>query len=523
MFRVLRLPILLLALVAAACAPAAPTTSPAAPSVPGGEKSDNQAIRIATSSNPTSMTPAAGFSNQFMFNTIYDSLTTLGRDFSVQPSAATKWEVSADGLTWTFTIRPDLKFSNGEAVTTEDVAFSVNEMLAKAWPSRTFINTVTEARVTSPTTVELKTRSIDMSIPSGAIFVVVLPKKYYEQIGFDGFVTKPIGSGPYELASFEQDRMVLKKRAEHPFRNVTATELTFVAVPEHGQKINGLRTGDLDVTVPIAMTTDQIQASESAGMKFQIIRNAFIFVGIAHGTAELKNTPLKDKRVRQALNYAIDREAISKSLYRGYSEPLGQLAIKGSQSWDPSVKPVTDVALAKRLLAEAGYPNGFGGIVMEGARTQNLNDVMQVMQSQWKEIGVTVDLDVIDSTLYSDRAYGRNNTQKSDLVMSGNGDTNGFNTAIRVLYGCGRPIGGPPAALYYCNPEWDRMQDAAIAERDATKRAQLLRDANKLMREDAPVIPLFLPASFLVHHPKIMGMDFEGFTQISLDGIYRVK
>jgi peptide/nickel transport system substrate-binding protein len=457
---------------------------------------------------------------------MYDTPTTLGRDFAVQPAVATKWDLSADGQTWTLTIRPDLVFHNGDKLTADDVAFSINEMVQRGWPARTFINTVTEARATSPTTVDVQTRAVDMSIPAGFMFTPILPKAYYQSIGgFEGFVAKPIGSGPYELAEFvREDKIVYRKRSTpHPFRNVQATELTFIAVPENSQKINGLRTGELDATTTAALTTDQVQAAETAGLKLQIIRNAFIFVAIPQGTAELRNTPLKDKRVRLAMNYAIDREAIAKTLYRGYAEPLGQLALKGSQSWDPAVKPVYDPALARRLLAEAGYPNGFGGITIEMSRAQNLQDLMQVIQAQLREIGIQAELEIVDGALYSDRVYGRNNAQKSDLVMSGNGDTNGFNTAIRVLIGCGKPIGSPATALYWCNPDWDRLQDAALAERDPTRRAQLLRDANRIMREDAPVIPLYLPASFVVHSPKIMGLDFEGYSQITFDAAYRVK
>ncbi|MCS6802933.1 MAG: ABC transporter substrate-binding protein [Chloroflexota bacterium] len=519
-------PIGLLAVFLAACAPAAPTATPAAPGQPRQERAENQALRIAPSSIPANLTPAAGFANYVVFTPMYDTPTTLGKDFAVEPAVATKWELSADGRTWTLTIRSDLVFHNGDRLTAEDVAFSINEMMQRGWPARTFINTVTEARATSPTTVDVQTRAIDMSIPAGFMFTPILPKAYYESVGgFDGFVAKPIGSGPYELVEFvREDRIVYRKRSSpHPFRNVQATELTFVAVPENSQKINGLRTGELDATTAVALTTDQVQTAETAGLKLQVIRNAFIFVAIPQGTYELRNTPLKDKRVRQAMNYAIDREAITKTLYRGYAEPLGQLALKGSQSWDPSVKPVYDPALARQLLAEAGYPNGFGGITMEMSRAQNLQDLMQVIQAQLREVGIRVELEIVDGALYGDRVYGRNNAQKSDLVMSGNGDTNGFNTAIRVLYGCGRPIGSPPSALFWCNPEWDRLQDAALAERDPTRRAQLLREANRIMREDAPVIPLYLPASFVVHSPKIVGIDVEGRTQITFDAAYRIK
>lgn len=518
-------PLGILAIVLTACAPAAPQATPAAPAQPREERADNQSIRIAASSIPANLTPAAGFANYIVFTPMYDTPITLGKDFAVEPAIATKWEVSADGRAWTFTIRTDLAFQNGDPLTADDFAFSINEMMQRGWPARTFIATVTEARVTSPTTVEVATRTPDMSIPAGLMFTPILPKRYYEQVGFEGFVAKPIGSGPYDLAEFvREDKIIYRKRtATHPFRNPQASELIFLSVPEHGQKINGLRTGELDATTTSALSSDQVQAAEAAGMKLQVIRNAFIFVAIPQGTYELRNTPLKDKRVRQALNYAIDREAITKTLFRGYAQPVAQLALEGSPSWDPNVKPVYDPALARRLLAEAGYPNGFGGITIEMSRAQNLQDVALVIQSQLREVGVQAEIEIIESGLSVDRVYGRNNTQKQDLTMSGNGDTNGFYTAMRVLYGCGKPIGGTPSAVYWCNPEWDRLLDASLAERDPQRRSQLLREANRVMREDAAVIPLYLPASFVVMSPKIVGLNLDGRTQYTFDSVYRIK
>ncbi|MCS7001671.1 MAG: ABC transporter substrate-binding protein, partial [Dehalococcoidia bacterium] len=374
---------------------------------------------------------------------------------------------------------------------------------------------------------ELRTRIPDMSIVSGAQFVLIIPRRYFESVGgFEGFSQRPIGSGPYEVAEYiRDDRVVFRKRAaRHPFRNAQADELIVRAIPENAQRINGLRTGEVDIIAPAALTTDQIQQAEQAGFQFQIIRNAFIFLSIPQGTAELRNTPLRDRRVRLALSYAIDRDAISRTLYRNYAQPLGQLALEGSQSWDPSARPVFDPQRARQLLAEAGYPNGIRqSFTVEMSRAQNLQDLLLAIQQMFRDIGVTMELEIIDGTLYGDRAYGRNNQQKSDLVTSGNGDTNGFYTAMRVLYGCGRPLGSPPAALFYCNPEWDRLLDQALSERDATRRAELYRQANRIFREDAWVIPLFAPASFLVYSPKIQGLDVSGRTQFNFDDAFKIR
>ncbi|MFN8533433.1 MAG: ABC transporter substrate-binding protein [Dehalococcoidia bacterium] len=510
-------------LVFAACTPVAPPASPAVPTEP--QRADVQSIQIAIGAIPPNLTPQAGFRDLYVWTTMYDTVTEIGRNFEVMPSLAEKWEVSSDGTVWTFTLRPGGTFSNGDPVTAEDVAFSFNEPIAKAWPIRTFFATVTAARAIDARTVAVTTRSPDMSLPAGAQYVLVIPKAYYESVGgFDGFRDKPMGSGPYIMAEYvAESRVIFKRRPEpHAFRTPIADELVVREIPDHGQKINGMRTGLVDVISPSALSTDQIQQAETAGMKYQVIRNAFIFLSVAQGTAELKKSPLTDRRVRVALNYAIDKAAISQTLFRGFAQPLGQLALPGSQSWDPAVQPAYDVARARQLLTEAGYPNGFR-LSVDLSVSQNLDDLAILVQSMLKEVNIALDINVVDAGLYSDKVYGRNNQQKGDLVMSGNGDTTGFFTSLRALYGCGRPFGSPATALFYCNPAWDRALDQGLAERDDAKRTQLYLEANRIFREDGAMTPLFAPASFMVYTPKIAGIDVTDRTQFNLDSIYKLK
>jgi len=357
--------------LASACSPAAPTPAPSnnggttsgssAPA-PAEVRDENQVIKVGVTGLIGNPTPQSSSSNLFEFWPMYDSLTQFGANYEVKPSVAEKWDLSADGKTWTFTIRKDMKWPNGDPLTAEDVAFTMNTVNDKTWPQKAFFANVTSAKATSDTTVEFATKQQDMSVPNGGPYLWIVPKKYYESIGFDQFILKPMGSGPYEMTSFKAaDNISFKKRtAEHAFRKPIANEISFKAIPENSQIIAGLRTGELDIASQVNFSGDQVDQLKAAGMNIYMALASVSSFPFVQGSYESRNTPLKDKRVRIALNYAIDKEAIAKTIYKGYSKPTGQVGVPGSLYWDDTVQPYPyDPAMAKKLLADAGYPNGF--------------------------------------------------------------------------------------------------------------------------------------------------------------------
>jgi peptide/nickel transport system substrate-binding protein len=237
-----------------ACAsPAAPTapalTGGGAAPQPAEQRSDNQRINIAVKGLIGNPTPQASSFNFWLYWPMYDNLTMLDENYKVLPSVAEKWDLGADQKSWRFTIRKDLKFSNGDPLTADDVAFTLNTIIQKNWPQKGQFTTATEAKVVDDKTVDLFSTQLDVTIPANMAYVWIVDKKYYDSAGFDGYVTKPIGSGPYVLTDFKaNDSMTFKKRSEpHPFHKVEADELFFKVVPENSQILNGLITGDIDI------------------------------------------------------------------------------------------------------------------------------------------------------------------------------------------------------------------------------------------------------------------------------------
>jgi peptide/nickel transport system substrate-binding protein len=523
---VLRL-IALGALAAVACTPAATPTSGGAVPAPAEERADQQVLRVGVSGLIGNPTPQSSSSNLYQFWPMYDNLTLFAANYEVKPSVAERWTIADDAKSWTFTIRRDLRWPTGEALTAEDVAFTINEIIARNWPQRAFIAFVTEAKVIDPYTVQVITRQEDASIPNAGPYLWILPKKYYEQVGFEAFVQRPMGSGPYELVNFKvADTLHYKKRATpHAFRAPVADEIIFRAIPEATQVVNGLIAGELDIAAQVNFTGDQIDQIKRNNLP--IISNLAATSGAAiiQGVYEKYNTPLRDRRVRLALNYAVDKQAIADGIYRGYAKPSGQLAVPGSLYWDDSVQPIPyDPNRAKQLLAEAGYPNGFKlphGIDFTPGMTRP--DLVIAIQGYLRAVGVEAEVNSWELGVFVDKRYGRNNQTNGDISVGGSGDGNGFFTQGRTFNGCGKPIGGNAESLSYCNPEWDRLLDQAYGEKDPVRRSQLMKQANRVFREDVPVIFLTSNPIYVVHTVKTKGVELAMPLAYNFDSAYKIK
>lgn len=462
-----------------------------------------------------------------MFWPMYDNLTRFGTNYAVEPSLATKWDVSADGLTWTFTIRNDVKFSNGDPLTADDVAFTVNEMIAKNWPQRSYFSFVTSAKAVNPTTVDIVSSKVDMSVPNGGPYLWVVPQKYYQaQGGFDGFVKTPIGSGPYELTEFRSADLIkyTKKTTAHPFRAVQASSIEFKAITEPAQVVNGLQTGELDIAAQVNFTGDQLDSIKKQNLNIVSNVSSVSQIGMMQGGAEIRKTPLTDKRVRQAMNYAIDKKAITDAIFKGYAQPVGQVAVPGSLYWDDSVQPYAyNPAQAKQLLAAAGYPNGFKlPVGLDFTPGMTRPDIAVAVQGYLKDVGIEIEVIASEQAIFVDKRYGRNGQLPADLSAGGTGDGNGFFTNTRNFNGCGKPTGGAPEAIGYCNPEWDRLMDAGFAERDPAKRKEFFQQANKVYREDVPVIFLYASPVHVVSGAKVKGITIKNPLAYHFDDAYRI-
>ena len=281
---------------------------------------------------------------------------------------------------------------------------------------------------------------------------------------------------------------------------------------------SGLRTGELDILQGL-LNPDIVETIARTDAKVNYRTTSNISALISQPEMMMRNTPLQDKRVRWALNYAVDKEAIAKNLFRGYAIPTGQLSVPHSPSWDDSIKPIPyDPARAKQLLAEAGYPNGFKLPVGIEFTPQTVNpNIATAIQANLRDVGIDAPVTAYELAAFLDKYYGRNNQVKGDLFLQSTSDSNGFFTHIQGLYSCNN------ALHWWCNPEFDRLMQQANGELDVAKRGEIMRRAIRVFYDDVAHINLIVSSNFLITSPKVRGFVWDHPTFFVYDNAYKVE
>ena len=304
--------------------------------------------------NPASKGALAVVSDYVQIH-IFDGLIDFtGPDLIIKPMLAVRWE-NPSPTTWRFHLRRGVRFHNGDPLTADDVKFTIDTQLAnKGSTVNSFLGPTESVRVIDPYTVEITTKTPFPPLLANISRIHILPRAY-EKMGAEAFAANPIGAGPYKFVEWRRgQRIVLEANQDYWGGAPTPKRLVFRPIPDPSTRTAELKAGGVDIiTSPPVAQLKELATGDTA----------IATVPAARVMAYPFNTlqkPLNDVRVRRALNYAVDRETIVKSLLQGYGKATGQPFAPGWLGYDPEIKSYPyDPALAKRLLAEAGFPNGF--------------------------------------------------------------------------------------------------------------------------------------------------------------------
>ncbi|MFN8533076.1 MAG: ABC transporter substrate-binding protein [Dehalococcoidia bacterium] len=509
--------VVLLTVVGMACAPSAPGGSVP---VPEAKPAVPQRFVWGSASFVPTLHPFISIQGSQRRFDIYDTVLAQNADGSVGPAVATSWR-TVDPLTWEFKIRQDLRFHDGVAMTAEDVKFSIERANdpAKKYAISGRLGTFGQTTIVDPTTVRVGTKTPDPLFPKRIMLISILPKAYLERVGDDGFQNAPIGTGPFRVAEWkEQGHLTVVAMPEHPYRKATLTQATIRFIPEPSARQAGLRTGDLDYADAIPL--EQGPAFQSAGFKL-LAYDSGSSAGYTMDTVILDQpTPLptRDKRVRQAINYAVDKDSIAKNIYRGYTKPEQcQLVQPETFGFNPRLKPYPyDPAKAKQLLAAAGYPNGFK-LELRGQRTSAEAEPLALfVQSQLKDVGIEVEYQVIDPSTYRDLFYG--DRTRPGLFVHGLTNRPAFDADFALTWFSGTNVGG---TRHYDNAEFDRAYLASQQEMNEARRLELLQKALEIFCEDPPYLFLVQLASMAVHQASVDGIERRADNSPDLSKIKR--
>src|SRR2546422_6734742 len=292
---------------------------------------------------------------------IHDALVKPMPAGDTSPSLAESWSVSRDGLTYEFVLRKGVKFHNGDPVTAEDVKFSFDRYKGAA--AKLLKERVREVQIVDPARVRfvLKDPWPDFmtfygTSATGAAWIV--PKKYIEKVGDDGFKKAPVGAGPYRFVSSAPGVDLVMEAYEGYWRKVSNVKrLVFRSMPDETTRAAALKAGDVDIVYLLSGPTAE-EVKRSAGLKLAAAKPPGVaFLDLPEQWDP--KSPWHDRRVRLAASYALDRHAVNQAGALGMSRPTGGLiprVLEFARAYEP---PPYDPAQAKKLLGEAGYPNGF--------------------------------------------------------------------------------------------------------------------------------------------------------------------
>jgi peptide/nickel transport system substrate-binding protein len=302
------------------------------------------------------------FINPFMvLYAVHDALVKPMPGGENTPSLAESWTVSKDGLAYEFVLRKGAKFHNGDPVTADDVKFSFERYKGAA--AKLLKDRVRDVEIVDPGRVRFHLRepwpdfmTFYGTSATGAAWIV--PRKYVEKVGEDGFKKAPIGAGPYKVVSFNPGIDLVMEAFEGYWRKVPSVKrLVFRSMPDETTRAAALKAGDVDIVYLLSGPTAQ-EVKRTPGLRLAAaMPPGVVFLDLPEQWDP--KSPWHDRRVRLAASHALDRNALNQAETLGLSHPTGGLiprVLDFARAYPP---PAYDPARAKKLLAEAGYPNGF--------------------------------------------------------------------------------------------------------------------------------------------------------------------
>jgi peptide/nickel transport system substrate-binding protein len=398
------------------------------------------------------------------------------------PSLAEAWSTSEDNVTYEFVLREGAKFHDGEPVTAEDVKFSFERYRGAS-------HQLIKDRVEAIETPDARHVRFKLKKPwpdfltfyanaSGAGWVV--PKKYVEKVGDDGFLKRPIGAGPYTFVSFTPGIELVLEAFDGYWRKPPAVKrIVMKSIPDESTRLAALKTGEVDIAYSIrGELAEELQKMPGLSIK-SVVTQASNWIYFPEQWDP--KSPWHDLRVRQAANLALDREEMNKALFLGFCKTTNSIVPDSFEYfWQPP-PAVYDPGKARKLLADAGFPNGFdSGVFYCDSSYSNIGEVAV---NNFSEVGIRSKLQPIERAGFAAAYAGKQ--YKRGILRGASGAFGNAATRLAAFV----VEGGPN--VYGSYPEIDALFPQQAAELNPQKRAAILNQMQRLVHEKAIYAPIW--------------------------------
>ena len=442
-----------------------------------------------------------GTPGTYTWSAIFDGLTTLTPEGEIGPALATDWRTD-DGKVWRFRLKQGVRFADGTAFDSAAAKASFDWLLSDIGKGSVIgsrLRDVAHVEAPAPDQLIIHLKRVDAVFPKRLPSVAIVSPSAWTRLGPSGFAKFPVGTGPYRVDTFDERR----RRAQlvgHPqgLRRPGAARVEIIELADEGVRQQALISGDIDIA---RVGIDEIDYLKSRGLKLQAAPSMQV-MSLAFVVEDKAAGPLADARVRRALNMAIDRPAMARTLLQGMADPANQPGARGTLGHDAALPRIPhDPARARALLAEAGYQKGFtlrADVVIGSVPADAL--IYQAMARQLADIGVKVELRAIPFPVFL-RRYLTNDWADADAFgLSWNaGPYNDIQRPLENFSCLKRP------KPFFCDPVLADAITSAGSELDPAKRLVMLKSLAAAHQQAAPALFLFEQIDLIGTGPRVQG------------------
>ncbi|MGG0936869.1 ABC transporter substrate-binding protein [Brevibacillus centrosporus] len=481
-----------LSLMLTACSGGGGTAAPADQAKPQeGQAQEQSAAKtelvVAAEQEPVGYDPhkVPAASSVRVYALLYDSLTKLDENMNIVPNLAEKWEIAPDGKTITMFLHKGVKFHNGKDMTADDVKFSFERIMNPDTGAiaKSYFASVEAIEVKDPTTVVFKLKTADAAFiaNTASAYASIVPS------GSTDLTKDAIGTGPFKLEKSEPGQYVLlKKNPDYFNKDLPKVEtIKFQIMKDEAERLAAIRSGKIDISTISADSAKLLEGKPGVQVKnYQSLEYSYLGINV-------NKRPFDNPKVREAISYAVDRNQIVQTVWKGEAALTGPIA-PAITNWalDTASYPTykTDVEKAKQLLAEAGFPNGFETQIETAATYPDMVETAQVIQQQLKAIGINAKINQLEWGNYIEV------WKSKDMNLMVGRNTSGVDAdrSMRFFFAST----GSANVWNYSNPAYDELVQKALGTVDQAERKKLYEQAQTMLVADAPNLFLASPKNY---------------------------